>query len=700
MSASAKYRVNTVTIEGFGGFTNAQTIDLSQKHAFVFGPNGRGKSSILEAIRWCLFGQAQRPDAEVRNIYYPLNECSVTIELAASTGSLTLRRRLRPGAARSDLTITDAQGKDFRQAEVFPHLARLGPKEGTHIIVAGQQAAARRPQADISDFSRVLYSYLDIDDVPVLTKSLHELVEEKTTERDKLAGDLEALIAAARGRLAKVELQLAELMQTSPWNSTTPPVLSETTRKVDAFYREIIQLTGQPPQDGLTSEQKLNAAEAAAKQLTGAARSEVEAQLKFQRTRLAALQNAYAGVIAAREQHKTAAASQVQLQGQLATVLDGQTPEKLAGDLQILTDRMSYQELKAEILDRVTQLYSRDPFDRCPICATDGVGAVITKSVSHAQEDGQKYSEDLSKKATNLRQQIQKASELSTAIKQASSDIARHKVEEQNALAALAKTMDQQTVPTDADVALLLAALNESIAALSSQLTDVGQAIAEREKSIKALRGELRFHVYQQDATRIRRILTDSVPIPRGVFDEYQSLLRTTTQLKELINAEFDKVISKAIPKLNDMMTDVYTRLTQQLSFDKVIIEKTGNTLALLVGSTRRPGQFNPDDVLNGQANSALRLVPYFVFSEFQHEALELELLLIDDPSQSFDTSHVEILLEELHKIASRTQLVIASHEREKFEAAIAKYFPKEGMRIVGVDVFDPLKGPSVVYAH
>ena len=118
------------------------------------------------------------------------------------------------------------------------------------------------------------------------------------------------------------------------------------------------------------------------------------------------------------------------------------------------------------------------------------------------------------------------------------------------------------------------------------------------------------------------------------------------------------------------------------------------------MGSSRRPGRHNPDDVLNGQANSALRLVPYFVFSEFQQEALELELLLIDDPSQSFDTSHVEILLDELRKIAARTQLIIASHEREKFEPALDKYFKKDEIQTLGVQSFDPLKGPSIAHIH
>lgn len=290
---SAKYRLHALTIEGFGGFTDPQHVEIAQKHTFVFGPNGRGKSSILEAIRWCLFGQAQRPEAEVRNIYYPLRDCAVTVELMSRSGSLTLRRKLRPGAARSDLTVTDANGTEVRQADVFPHLARLGPKEGTHIIIAGQQAAAKRPQADISDFGRVLYSYLDVEDVPELLKLLDELIEEKTTERDRLASSLEALLASARDKLGKVELQLGELMRAAPWDSKSPPTATETARRIEAFHSETMRLAGEIPQDGISLDQKLDAAERATRTLAIATDSDIENSLREQRARLSAVQSAY-----------------------------------------------------------------------------------------------------------------------------------------------------------------------------------------------------------------------------------------------------------------------------------------------------------------------------------------------------------------------------------------------------------------------
>jgi chromosome segregation ATPase len=58
----AKFQLRSVSIEGFKGFTHPQTVTFSGKHAFLFGKNYSGKSSIVEAIRWCLFGLRERPE--------------------------------------------------------------------------------------------------------------------------------------------------------------------------------------------------------------------------------------------------------------------------------------------------------------------------------------------------------------------------------------------------------------------------------------------------------------------------------------------------------------------------------------------------------------------------------------------------------------------------------------------------------------
>src|SRR5208282_5448844 len=70
--ALANYRIADLSIQYFKGFTAEQTLSFDGRNVFLFGENGHGKSSIIEAIRWCLFGTS---DVEVRNILYEKEVC-------------------------------------------------------------------------------------------------------------------------------------------------------------------------------------------------------------------------------------------------------------------------------------------------------------------------------------------------------------------------------------------------------------------------------------------------------------------------------------------------------------------------------------------------------------------------------------------------------------------------------------------------
>ena len=75
----ARYRIDSLSVEGFKAFGVPQEIALTGKHCFLFGANARGKSSIVEAIRWCLFGLER--DSDVRNRFSEAVDCRVELRL-------------------------------------------------------------------------------------------------------------------------------------------------------------------------------------------------------------------------------------------------------------------------------------------------------------------------------------------------------------------------------------------------------------------------------------------------------------------------------------------------------------------------------------------------------------------------------------------------------------------------------------------
>ena len=162
----SRYRIASVTIEGFKAFTKPQTFDFGGCHVFLFGPNGLGKTSIVEAIRWCLFGLASRSGDIIKNQFYA-GSCTVQIRLQGPDGHWTMQRLLGvSGGGSGRLTVRDPTGRERNLEDVFPQLSRIGPKEGTHVIYAAQQPSSRRPEADISDFRYVVFRYLGLEDVP------------------------------------------------------------------------------------------------------------------------------------------------------------------------------------------------------------------------------------------------------------------------------------------------------------------------------------------------------------------------------------------------------------------------------------------------------------------------------------------------------------------------------------------------------
>ena len=110
------FRVQTIAIEGFKGFTTRQTIKFDGHHVFLLGKNGNGKSSIIEAVRWGLFGSAGRPNEVVANQDYS-GYCRVEITLVRDGKVWNLRRTLNRGTTGGALLTSQMSQGWYTQSE-------------------------------------------------------------------------------------------------------------------------------------------------------------------------------------------------------------------------------------------------------------------------------------------------------------------------------------------------------------------------------------------------------------------------------------------------------------------------------------------------------------------------------------------------------------------------------------------------------
>jgi DNA repair exonuclease SbcCD ATPase subunit len=699
----AKFRVGNISIEGFKGFTDKHEIPFFGKHAFLFGENGCGKSSVVEAIRWCLFGLADRPETEVRNAYYASSECDVDLELIASDGKWHFHRSLRPGAERSRLVIADPTGKEVQLLKVFPHLARMGPREGTHIIFAAQQASGRRPQTDISDFHKVLYAYLHLEEVPEMLERFDKLLEEQQSVRDELASEIGDIEEKLRTKLDQVNLELNELLRNPPWIGSVVPTRAESNVKINAFVLELATLVGQTMPEA-SPEELLEKSEEWLQILEKSAAEDLEKTLLKMRDRAKVIKDLLQSWTDVEKQRVELKESIERLKKEIGRICEGQSLEDLNETLDLVHKRLVAHDAKLGIAKDAEEYLKSHAVTECPVCLSEYPVDELNKKVRASIEKAGPELSTLSVEHDRLQTIHVSATQLYDQLKESEKRAQRAQDEQTSVISqikqVLAIASDSQL--NEEDARTRLAEIENSVDSLASSLQATESKHAELGKRIESLRTELRFHKYRNEQDRLQRQLAVGLQSIHDEFRELTELDNTVHDVKKELKLAFEEAIDRAIPSLNDMMSDVFHKLTGQASFEKISIQRMdterGLVLHFLVGSDRIPGQFfNPEDVLNGQANSALRLVPYFVFSEFQSETLELDLLLIDDPSQSFDTSHVGSLLKELSKAGSHAQLVIATHEEDRFGPLLNNHFHTSDFEVIKFIGFDPAKGPSFV---
>lgn len=96
-------RFTKLTVEGFQSIGKETSFDLEgqgmtiikgiNEYEAMASSNGSGKSSLVEALCWCLFGKTSAGVANVNNRYYD-DGCSVTVELKKDNESYLIQRTL------------------------------------------------------------------------------------------------------------------------------------------------------------------------------------------------------------------------------------------------------------------------------------------------------------------------------------------------------------------------------------------------------------------------------------------------------------------------------------------------------------------------------------------------------------------------------------------------------------------------------
>ena len=686
------FRIDSVSIEGFKAFTTPQKFDFEGRDIFLFGPNGFGKTSIVEAIRWCLFGLASRQGEIVKNQFYGGN-CIVQLVLRAPDGTWTMQRRLRASGGESDLTVRNPSGNERNLEDVFPQLSRIGPREGTHVIYAAQQPSNRRQAADITDFSYVVYRYLGLEEIPRLSEVLSELCDEWTTQETEICRKVEVLGDLFSDRISEVDKDLNQITSNPPWGDTTTPTNEGTREKVEQLIRDAADF-GAPCStdelDGLLPQEKIYEVETAIRAFFKEEQADISQKLTELSDQYADAQLTLTAAEKANSRIEEFLPTVQGLRKELEVTLNGSTMDELQISLQRTEEgfetaesRMDAVRASLKYLDMVGDGTSQE---LCPICDTGFQPGELAAALQTLISSAGNESEELLLRRDVLRKQVLTCKDISENIKAFDAQIATQQKE-------MVKNLEYAETTFGLSSPATLASLRDYAESVGKSHQDSlhlskskAEALKTWETRMEDLRREVMFHRLRSRKNRLQNLRNVRYEDLHDSLKDLTDLRDIADETRRLLNNHLSERLRQDLPPVGEEMTEVYLRLTGNPTFDSIRVQQGEDqngsvTLELRLSSTRGSGSWSVrQGILNGQALNAIQLVPYFVFSRYQDSPL-LDLLLLDDPTQAFDTSKIKLLLGELSKATSHATLFIATHEEDRFLPVLKDYFSADDVK-------------------
>ena len=679
------FRIQNVAIEGFKGFTTRQEIALNGCHAFLLGQNGNGKSSIVEAIRWGLFGSTRRPNEIVANRDYS-DRCRVDITLMREGTIWHLRRTLiRGSSGGSDAELTDDHGEEHPIRNIMPQLDSTDAGEGMHIIFASQSTPLRRQPEDLTPFERTVFSHLGLAHPRALLDRLDDFLKTRELEEKELGDKLTEARQNIDRNISQLDSQRSALVGSPPWGSGPVPSIAESENKARSIIEEI---TGNPPDEslsGLSLDALIDKAEDALENRQSQDLDELEEkaeEIVKRREHLEAFRDIQAKI-------ETQQSTVRDKQSELDDTLGGMTLDELQNSVNETRAAADAEDLMRRIVKDASELLHRDEEDSvsCPVC-----------KVPHSRQDlevvlqqtNNKLSDATTSTLEQLESQLERAEKLEREVQSLESDL--------DGLEQEANTIRTSIDPDEAkELPEMIKRCLDHEDSIKEQLDGHEDRLNEIERRLSNLREEARFHDIQKKLTSIKQSKNRFERVEEA-YSDLVAFGESVRSIRQAVEICLKERLENDITRVSESLSKVFVSLTHHPWYDRLTIVKDKlPKLELQVASSRdSSNREHPTSVLNGQAESALALVPHFAFSQADDTPTEVYLVLLDDPTRAFDEERTKILVEQLAKLGRKVQLVVASQETIRFRELLPKNFQSDSYVIVEPNGWTYSDGPQL----
>lgn len=702
-----------IKIKGFRGFVKEKEFDLTSPITILFGENGRGKSSLLNAFEWCLFGTEtvgkntgirERIDWEIKNRIS--NDCYVEIE-SEKNGNNYLIKRVFKSKTKDELYLTDRSNnsqlegdeakkklnellnnytfRDF-MSSVYQHqeIIRfiltqepkdrneamdrlLGLSEYRNIIdgINGVKIKGDELENEISNLE---------DQIKIKIKMWQEQIDEKKNELNNI-GIHEEMISEE----GSIKLCEEIKKKISDFSSKSSIQMSDAFEKVQPKKtgefikkgREEIRRLGREMPDIKEQERLFKERSALTQLLSGL--NALKGDLKDKKDKFDSFCKEK-GSLEDLEKRCN------ELRGEIERTKENREEVSLLGT--IIENSIKY--LKSEKVEK----------DRCPVC-----GTVKENLLQYLEKE---YKEKYEQKISELSKQIETQEKEKENIEKMIANAKQIKKEHESAKEILenkeSEIKRKHTIPDREDVSDYL---KNKIKEIEDKEKEIKTKVGEKQKVLSEIENEitkvdkiieiLKLKAQREKAREIEK--TEIWNRLKTKSEEFKKLYENCKIVIDKVKEASQEEAKTKIESIKDKVKEYFNRITQHPLIKELQVEVTHDTRTGVnsYAFVDRGKEVTPI-LSQGQYNSLALSV--FLSMGGASDVTPFPFIMFDDPSQSLGSSEKENFVKILNEIAEKKNLIISTMDNELFEK-IKDNITKQKKKYI-FERWDPNNGPTI----
>jgi len=693
----AMLKIKKIEIEGFRGFTQKISIEFNNPVILLYGGNHQGKSSVLNAIEWCLYGdecigeksgireRVGTGEMTWRVVNDNSEKAQVKLEIEGEQGNFTITRTevKGKGKKRKSIKMSLPNGTEKKGDEACQEIAQLlqvSFKDFATTIYQHQETihdfVMQKPseQSDVMDRLLGLSDYRNILDginKSNVLKIQKEFVEEfnklqiriqKTIEIKQKDMDVKRGKAKEKG-LSEEELNEKKLLE-----------LTESTRKdIGNFARQLGLITTaiSPLSDWGNTESFIAGIKNECNRLWGES-PDVKEQLEIQtkRSKMVLLKSQYE-IQYLNLKSKRKELQDFEQENGNKDEIDNKIRKVVEG-MKSIDEEIKQTRPKAKLIEEgisILESVASSDAETCPLC-----GEKVPNLLEHLRKEWEeeiktqvqeleKQQEELDKKKTDLEKLKKKYERLYE-------DIQEEKKRLQEEINKISKFLHKELGDRDDPTTILALEIKN----IDSRLIEIEDAIKSKRSTIDAILEKTNIMnllytilLLKDNLEKINQIQkTDEYKKQEKIRTDVSNQVRDVEELNKIIKSCMLREAEEKIGSAKSEIDDYFRRITNNPAFQKLDIKveedkKIGGNFYIFEDQNGK----RPIPVLSQGDLNSLALSIFLGLTKASGDSHSLGFILMDDPSQSLDSQQKGRLVEIFNELSNIKNITVSTMDTE-----------------------------------